>query len=96
MNIELLYFAARPNWHLAHERLSQALAVACRSDVKVRLIAVETDQEAQALNFPGSPTIHIEGHDPFPAAAESCGLTCRVYPGPRRRTDSRPAGRGTA
>ncbi len=31
------------------------------------------------LGFVGSPTIHVDGRDPFPAAGEPTGLTCRVY-----------------
>ncbi|MFJ2033692.1 thioredoxin family protein [Streptosporangium sp. NPDC087985] len=82
MDIELLYFAGCPNWQLAQERLSKALTVADRSDLVVNLYAVETDEEAQALRFPGSPTIRIDGHDPFPSAARTYGLTCRVYTTP--------------
>ncbi|PRX40781.1 hypothetical protein B0I32_1831 [Nonomuraea fuscirosea] len=82
MDIELLYFAGCPNWHLAQERLSKALTIADRSDLVVNLYAVETDEEAQALRFPGSPTIRIDGHDPFPSVASTYGLTCRVYTTP--------------
>lgn len=80
MDIELLYFDHCPNWHLARERLDQALTIAGRTGHKVSLIAVETDEQAEALSFPGSPTIRVNGRDPFPAAAETYGLTCRVYP----------------
>ncbi|MEV7476323.1 DF family (seleno)protein [Streptomyces halstedii] len=82
MDIELLYFAGCPNWTVAQGHLAAALAAAGRSDVDVKLRAVETDEEAQAMRFPGSPTIHIDGRDPFPAAADSYGLTCRVYSTP--------------
>ncbi|MFJ3142732.1 thioredoxin family protein [Streptomyces halstedii] len=82
MDIELLYFAGCPNWTVAQEHLIAALAAAGRSDVDVKLRAVETDEEAQAVRFPGSPTIHIDGQDPFPAASNSYGLTCRVYSTP--------------
>ncbi|WP_030421035.1 MULTISPECIES: alkylmercury lyase [unclassified Streptomyces] len=82
MDIELLYFAGCPNWTVAQERLTAALAAAGRSDLDVKLRAVETDEEAQAAHFPGSPTIHINGQDPFPAASGTYGLTCRVYSTP--------------
>ncbi|MFG2949257.1 DF family (seleno)protein [Streptomyces adustus] len=82
MDIELLYFGDCPNWTVAEEHLTEALAAAGRSDLEVKLRAVQTDEEAQALHFPGSPTIHFDGQDPFPAAAETYGLTCRVYATP--------------
>jgi hypothetical protein len=82
MDIELLYFAGCPNWHLARERLGQALTTAGHADLEIHLRAVGTDQEAQALRFPGSPTIRIDGHDPFPSPAQTHGLTCRVYATP--------------
>jgi len=80
VDIELLYFDHCPNWDLARERLDQALTITGHSNHKVNLIAVETDEQARTLSFPGSPTIRINGRDPFPAATETYGLTCRVYP----------------
>ncbi|MFB7913879.1 thioredoxin family protein [Streptomyces sp. NPDC056061] len=82
MDIELLYFAGCPNWHLAHERLREALTATGRPGLEVGLRAVETEEEARDLRFPGSPTIRIDGHDPFPSAARTYGLTCRVYETP--------------
>ncbi|MFF9346352.1 hypothetical protein [Streptomyces sp. NPDC014734] len=82
MDIELLYFADCPNWHLAHDRLREALTAAGHLDPEIGLRAVETDEEAQALRFPGSPTIRVNGQDPFPSAAPTYGLTCRVYATP--------------
>ena len=82
MDIELLYFVGCPNWAVAQERINEALVASGRSDSLVKLRAVETDEEARALHFSGSPTILIDGRDPFPAPADSYGLTCRVYPTP--------------
>ncbi|GAA0642022.1 hypothetical protein Stsp02_20360 [Streptomyces sp. NBRC 14336] len=82
MHIELLYFDGCPNWHVAHHRLGEALTATGQHDIDVTLRTVKTDEEAQALWFPGSPTIRIDGRDPFPAAAQTYGLTCRVYSTP--------------
>ena len=82
MHIELLYFDGCPNWHVAHQRLDEALTSTGEHDIDVTLRTVKTDEEAQALWFPGSPTIRIDGRDPFPAAAQTYGLTCRVYSTP--------------
>ncbi|MFF0474937.1 thioredoxin family protein [Streptomyces sp. NPDC004284] len=82
MVIELLYIADCPGWALARKRLDEALAAVGRSDSVVRLRVVETDEEARALGFPGSPTILLDGYDPFPSATRTDGLTCRVYATP--------------
>ncbi|RGC68384.1 hypothetical protein C5N14_14230 [Micromonospora sp. MW-13] len=82
MNIELFYFAGCPNWHLAKERLREALTVVGRLDLQVGLRPVETDEQARKLGFPGSPTIRINGRDPFPTADDVGSLSCRVYSTP--------------
>ncbi|WP_093656964.1 DF family (seleno)protein [Streptomyces radiopugnans] len=83
MDIELLYFAGCPNRHLAEERLRQALQATGHADLEIRLRPVETDEEAQAMRFPGSPTIRIDGRDPFAVTDQAAyGLTCRVYTTP--------------
>jgi hypothetical protein len=47
------------------------------------LVAVNTDEEAQRLRFPGSPTIRVDGEDlfPMPDRAEYA-LGCRMYATP--------------
>jgi hypothetical protein len=41
---------------------------------------IETDDEAERSEFPGSPTIRIDGADfQPPGPEEPGGLTCRVY-----------------
>jgi hypothetical protein len=41
---------------------------------------VRTDDEAEALSFPGSPTIRVDGRDVDPAgAAARPALNCRIY-----------------
>lgn len=82
VNIELLYFDGCPNWHLAQERLTEALGITGHSDLTVSLQAIATDEAAQAQHFPGSPTIRVNGQDPFPSAPGTYGLTCRVYATP--------------
>ncbi|MDV9191983.1 thioredoxin family protein [Streptomyces sp. SR27] len=82
MDIELLYFAGCPNWHTIRERLDRALVLAGHAGQEVTLLPVETEEQARAQRFPGSPTIRVDGRDPFPVASESYGLTCRVYATP--------------
>jgi hypothetical protein len=59
------------------EELNDPLAG--RGDVAVTAQLVRSDREAQLVGFPGSPTILIEGQDPFPSTAGHVGLPCRQY-----------------
>jgi hypothetical protein len=41
---------------------------------------VRSQEEAEALRFPGSPTIRVDGRDVDPAGAGARpALTCRIY-----------------
>lgn len=87
MKIELLYFDDCPNWNVAAGRLD---AVAASRGLSVERRRVTTPEEAVAARFRGSPTILIDGIDPFATGDESFGLACRVY-----QTPDGPAGSPT-
>jgi hypothetical protein len=49
-------------------------------DAEPSIREVMTDDEAERLNFPGSPTIRVNGSDIEPGIDEQVfGLTCRAY-----------------
>lgn len=79
MHIELLYFDDCPHWATAAERLDGVLA---NRNLTAERVLVETDEQARELGFRGSPTILIDGRDPFAHGDEPTGLSCRVYPTP--------------
>jgi hypothetical protein len=79
VEIKLQYFEACPHWRLAEQRLREALADAGRPDTVVRCQPVETPTEAAALGFGGSPTVLVDGRDPFASGSAPAGLTCRRY-----------------
>lgn len=83
MRIELLYFDGCPNWMAADARIAEALAALGRADVEVERRRVETVEQAEALGFLGSPTIRIDGTDPFPTGNQQVGLSCRLYSTPK-------------
>ncbi len=56
MKIELLYFDGCPTYRPAQEALKQALSEE-GIEARIKLLAVNTDEEAQRMQFPGSPTI---------------------------------------
>ena len=79
MRVELFYFHDCPNWKVADERLAEAVRTVGRDDITVRRRKVETPAHAEAVRFTGSPTIRINGEDPFATGDEHVGLTCRLY-----------------
>lgn len=80
-DITLRYFDGCPNWQVAKERIEVVLDQLGQTRT-VRLQRVETPQQADELDFHGSPTILIDGVDPFDATGPA-SLSCRVY-----RTDA--------
>lgn len=79
VNVELLYFDGCPNAEVAERVLRQAL-VEEEIEAEITSVSVESDEEAQNLRFPGSPTIRIDGEDAFPVPGrENWALACRTY-----------------
>jgi hypothetical protein len=76
MKVELLYFDDCPYWRIVDRRLRE-LAAERDFELGHRLIA--TEDEARRSGFRGSPTILVDGEDPFPGNAEPLGLSCRMY-----------------
>jgi len=79
MKVQLLYFDGCPNWRETDHRLRQALDQAGRHDVQVERIRVSTPEEAEATGFLGSPTVRINGTDPFAEPGAAVGLACRLF-----------------
>jgi hypothetical protein len=83
MKIRLRYFEGCPHWQTAHDRVREALRAEGMADVEPVLERVETAEDAERLQFIGSPTILVDGRDPFVGAEAAFGLTCRVYQTPQ-------------
>ncbi|MDX2377618.1 thioredoxin family protein [Microbacterium sp. LRZ72] len=77
MEITLQYFDGCPNWEVLDNRLAEA--VDGQSDVRVTRQLVETAEDAERLGFHGSPTVLIDGVDPFSDEHATVGLACRVF-----------------
>jgi hypothetical protein len=50
--------------------------------VVVHRVIVDSDEQSQQLRFRGSPTILVDGTDPWATGDPSFGLTCRIYASP--------------
>ena len=81
MSVTIQYLDGCPSWQRARERLGAA-AREVGVELDVRLEPVETLEEAQCLGFPGSPTILLEGVDPFAEPGAVPAVACRLYDTP--------------
>jgi hypothetical protein len=82
MRAEILYFQGCPTY-VAAEKVVRELLAEQGIEAEVELVAVNSDEEAQRLRFPGSPTIRVNGEDLFPVPERGeYALGCRVYATP--------------
>ncbi len=79
MHLTIRYIDGCPHWQLARDRLRAAVRELGLGDVPLGLEIVTTTTEADRLGFRGSPTILIDGTDPFAGPSIPVGLACRVY-----------------
>lgn len=77
MRAEVLTVPDCPNGPAARRNLAEALAG--RSGVDVRYRVVSTPDEAARYGMHGSPTILIDGRDPFAEPGTAPSLACRLY-----------------
>jgi hypothetical protein len=82
MQIDLLYFDGCPSWQPGLENLKAALA-AEGIEAEIRMVKVETDEDAARLKFLGSPSFQVNGADWWPEQRERYDLSCRVYQTPQ-------------
>lgn len=88
--VEVLAFDGCPNVQAAVE-LVQRTAASLGLEPELRIVRVDTVEEAQRLRFLGSPTVRVDGVDVEPGADArgAYALACRVY------ETERGEGRGT-
>jgi hypothetical protein len=77
LKITLQYFDGCPNWKTAAAHLSTLVDEGM--DATIGYEAINTYEAAFARGFRGSPTVLIDGVDPFADAEAPVGLACRIY-----------------
>lgn len=87
MDVTLLYFDGCPSWETTDQRLRE---LADELGFHLAHRKVESPEAAEELSFRGSPTVLIDGRDPFARGDEPVGLSCRIY-----QTPEGPAGSPT-
>ena len=85
MEVKVLYFDGCPHWRTAADRLT-----ALQAELGFQLTSerVATPEEAELVGFRGSPTIQVDGVDPFAPEDALIGFACRVYSTPEGRAGS--------
>ena len=82
MEIEILYFDGCPTYKIAERALREVIAEE-GMDAEIKLVVVNSDEEAQRVHFAGSPTIRVDGEDLFAVPErEKYALCCRMYATP--------------
>ncbi|SCE97321.1 hypothetical protein GA0074695_2583 [Micromonospora viridifaciens] len=79
MKVELLVVEDCPNERPAAAAVSRALDEVGLSTVQVTVRVVTSQAEAEQLGFLGSPSVLINGRDPFAEPDCSPAMACRLY-----------------
>jgi hypothetical protein len=88
--MELLVLAVPgcPNVPLLEARLAQVLAG--RPGVTVRRVVLDDPAEVARWGMHGSPTLLVEGRDPFAVPGMGPAVACRMYRGQNGRLEGAP------
>ncbi len=78
MKVSVLHISDCPNVAPLIAELRELIAD--RQDVDLEVILVEDEDEVENLGFHGSPTVLVDGRDPFPFDSRARSLSCRRYP----------------
>jgi hypothetical protein len=89
MELTLLTVPACPNAAAFEERLAAALAD--QPGALIRRQEIADEQQAAAAGMHGSPTLLIDGTDPFAGPDEAPSLSCRLYRDKAGRPDRAPS-----
>lgn len=77
MRLQILHVQECPNVGLLRSRLDQASVEPDKVDVELQII--HHQDEATISGMTGSPTLLIDGVDPFGSPDRSASMSCRLY-----------------
>ena len=89
MHLTVLAVPGCPNVRLLEQRLMQALGD--RGDVTVSQHDIVDQDQAARRGMRGSPTVLIDGIDPFAQPGQQASVSCRLYRSGRAKTDGAPS-----
>jgi hypothetical protein len=79
MQIEVLVVPGCPNTSTVLDCVREAVERSAIAGIDVATTEISTLSEADRRGFVGSPTVLIDGHDPFADATLTPALACRIY-----------------
>lgn len=88
MRITILAVPDCPNVPVVRERITAALA---GRSAEVELVEVREEAEAARRGMTGSPTVLLDGIDPFAMTGAPASVSCRLYRDANGRTDGAPS-----
>jgi hypothetical protein len=77
MRLTIVYRKDCPCIGAARANVDAALALLGKPGAHVELLALETEEDAEREAMHGSPTVLVDGRDPFAAADAATTLACR-------------------
>jgi hypothetical protein len=78
MKLHILQVPNCPNVAVLRARLAEALADTI-PDAQVTFEVIESVDEAAAAGMTGSPTLLVDGTDPFGEPSGATSMSCRLY-----------------
>lgn len=91
MRVVILHVPDCPNTAVLESRL--ALILAGRPDLHIARKIITTEDQARRQGMAGSPTLLLDGRDPFARPGQQPSLSCRRYPGDDGRPGPAPSAR---
>ena len=76
--IQLHYFDSCPSWRTADRRLREVLAE-LGVEIEIDYVRALSPEAADEVGFRGSPSVVIDGNDPFAGTSPAVGWACRLY-----------------
>lgn len=86
MDVELLVVPDCPNESATRIMLRAILDEVGLASVTIRTTVIGSQDDAEQRGFIGSPTVLIEGSDPFALSERAPALACRMYFNPQGPT----------
>jgi hypothetical protein len=77
--VEMLWWPECPSHDRALADLRAAVGELGLDPGAVRVLRIDSEEDAARERFPGSPTIRVDGEDVLPGGEQPVGLTCRLY-----------------
>ncbi len=90
MKLEILQVPDCPNVVLLEERIAQAVAGE-KLDLTITHRVLDDPESAADAGMTGSPTLLLDGEDPFANPGLTPSVSCRLYPGESGGVDGAPS-----